>query len=116
MSLYMRRSLLVAALFAIAGCGGGSGQTSLAPTGTSSLPANRLMLPAGVPYFLIVRNGTVRHAIRPTYPTGKSLVFESDFSDHAVNIYQTRALSMQSGTDRDVLRAVRRLSLWHGVG
>jgi hypothetical protein len=91
-----RRALVVAAIFAVSGCSGATSQNSWAPASTNSLGASRVAMPVGVPpgvAFAAARNPAPR-AVRPaTYPTRKSLVFESDFSDDTVNIYQTDALS-----------------------
>jgi hypothetical protein len=57
---------------------------------------SRLAVPAGMPpelAFSVVRHATMQRAVRAEYSTKKSLVFESDFSTHVVNIYQTKALS-----------------------
>jgi DNA-binding beta-propeller fold protein YncE len=91
MNVFMRRALLLGALFAIAGCSS-SGQTSLAPTGASSLSRHSYTTPAGA--LLPVRQQTaVRHMTGSSYPTKKSLLFVSNFGEHTVDIYQTSALS-----------------------
>ena len=95
MNALTRRALIVAAFFVITGCGGGTGQNSLAPTSVSSLSANRLTTPVGVsPDLRISVSPTaIRHALRAAkYPTTKSLVFESNFSTKTVNIYKTAAI------------------------
>jgi streptogramin lyase len=87
----LRRALLAAALVAIAGCSGGTGQSSLAPTGGIN-PQSRgnLMVPAGA---LLPVLRTAARRVGPTaYSTKKSLLFESDFSNDTINIYQTSAL------------------------
>lgn len=95
MNLSTRRAIVIAAFFVITGCGG-TGQNSLAPTSVGSLPANRLTTPAGLPpdIRIPVSPAGLRHAIRAAkYPTKKSLLFESNFTNHAVNIYKTAAIS-----------------------
>jgi hypothetical protein len=92
MNLSMRRIFVYATLFALAGCGGATGQSSLAP-GASSFIANRLTVPAGASFSVVPRAG-VRRAVGPaTYPTKKSLLFESDFTNDIVNIYKTSELA-----------------------
>jgi hypothetical protein len=87
MSLSMHRAFVFATLFALAGCGGTTGQSSLAP-GAGSFRANRLTVPAGASF------SVVPHAVRAaSYPTRKSLLFESDEDDSIVNIYQTSQLA-----------------------
>ncbi len=87
MSLSIRRAFVFATLFALAGCGGTTGQSSLAP-GAGSFMANRLTVPAGASF------SVVPHAVRTAgYPTQKSLLFESDGSNNTVNIYQTSQLA-----------------------
>lgn len=93
MNLFVRRALLVGALFAIAGCSAGGGQSALAPSGASSLSRGSHTIPAGALLPVRQRNTVMRHDISSTYSVKKSLLFESDFSTHTVNIYQTSALS-----------------------
>jgi hypothetical protein len=95
MDALTRRALIVAAFFVVTGCGGGIAQNSTAPTSVSSLPANRLTTPVGLPggIRIAVSPAVIRQAIRAAnYPTKKSLLFESNFSNKAVNIYKTAAI------------------------
>ncbi|MGC2407095.1 MAG: hypothetical protein WA431_11870 [Candidatus Cybelea sp.] len=91
MTLSMRRALVVAALFIIAGCGA-AGQNSLAPSGTTSSAANRLLVPAGA-FFPVTHHAAARRSIYTTYSTRKSLMFASDFTNYTVNIFDTKQLS-----------------------
>jgi streptogramin lyase len=95
MNLLTRRTIVVAAFFAITGCGGGSGQTSLTPTSASSLAASRLTTPAGVPPGMLfsVSPVTAHRAVHAAgYPTKNSLVFVSNFLTDTVGIYQTATI------------------------
>jgi DNA-binding beta-propeller fold protein YncE len=84
----LRRALFVSALVAIAGCSGGlSSQTASLPSQGAVAFVHR-GVPFGLPAF--------HTAVRPEtggYPTKKSLVFEGDQEEEAVNIYQTANLS-----------------------
>ena len=93
MPLLTRRLLVVAAVFTIAGCGGTTGQNSLAPSGTTSSAANRLTVPAGA-FFPVAHHAAVQRSIHATYSTKKSLMFASDFSNDTVNIFLTSQLSV----------------------
>jgi DNA-binding beta-propeller fold protein YncE len=97
MTLTSRRVLLVAALFTMAGCGGTAGQNSLSPSGTGWSPANRLLVPAGMSY-PVAQHAAARRSIHATYSTKKSLMFASDFSNHTVNIFETKQLSQGTPT------------------
>ena len=83
----MRRALVVAALIAIAGCSGGTSSQ------TSSLPSQNAVtfVHRGVPFAMPMP----RRGQTPTggYSTKKSLVFEADQEEAAVNIYQTADLA-----------------------
>lgn len=80
----LRRIMLGAALIAMAGCSGGvSSQMASLPSQGAVTFVHR-----GVPFAL----PAFHTAVRPetgTYPTKKSLVFEGDQEEAAVNIYQT---------------------------
>jgi streptogramin lyase len=91
MDVLLRRALLAAALVAIAGCSGGASQNSLAPTGGIS-PQSRgsLTVPAGA--LLPVYRTAAPRVSSTSYSIKKSLVFESDFSNYTINIYQTSQL------------------------
>jgi DNA-binding beta-propeller fold protein YncE len=92
MTLTTRRALVVAALFTIAGCGGTAGQSSLAPSGTTSSAVTRLTVPAGA-FFPVAHRAAVQRSIHATYTTKKSLLFETDYSDDSVNIFLASQLS-----------------------
>jgi DNA-binding beta-propeller fold protein YncE len=83
--LRTRRALFVAALFAVAGCGGGSSSPSLS-SATGSPFVHR-----GMP-FAPASHHAVMQSVHPTYSTKKSLVFEGDQDLAAVNVYQTKKL------------------------
>ncbi|HEV3091752.1 MAG TPA: hypothetical protein VGX91_09995 [Candidatus Cybelea sp.] len=87
---YARRAVVVTALFAISGCFAGG---SAAPPAGSSLAPN--VVHAGVPFATLLggsARGLVR-SIHPNYATNKSLLFESDQTDVAINVYQTADLA-----------------------
>jgi hypothetical protein len=89
METLLRRALVVAALFGIAGCS--SGLTSQ-PSAVSSQAA-AAFVHSGVPVAPPVALRTFRHESGSgKYPTKKSLLFEGDQDEAAVNIYQTRYL------------------------
>jgi len=92
MALSTRRVLVVAALLTITGCGGTTGQSSLAPSGTISFLANRLFVPAGAS-FSVAHHSAVQRSIHATYSTKKSLLFASDGSNDTVNIFLTSQLA-----------------------
>jgi hypothetical protein len=89
MNVSTRRVLVVAALIAIAGCSGGS-MTSQ----TASLPSQAAagFVHHGVPLIPRFHENVVRHNTGTSYKTAKSLVFEGDQAQAAVNIYQVPAL------------------------
>jgi hypothetical protein len=100
MDISTRRVLIVTAILTITGCSSTTGQTSLAPPGTGLSPLSRLTTLAGMPpgLFPVMRHDASRHAVHAAgYPTNKSLLFESDFSTGAVNVYQVSALSGNPG-------------------
>jgi len=84
--LNTRRALLVAALLAIAGCGGGSSSPSLSPASGSPF------VHRGVP-IAPASHHSVMQSAQPTYSAKKSLVFEGDQDLAAVNVYQTKKLA-----------------------
>jgi hypothetical protein len=84
-----RRALVVATLFLIAGCSGAS--LSQAPSITSQ--AANAVVHSGVPFAAPMLRTLIRLDKSGKYPTKKSLVFEGDQEEAAVNIYQTAALS-----------------------
>jgi DNA-binding beta-propeller fold protein YncE len=90
MYLTARRGLVCAALIAIAGCSGGTaGQApSLVQSNASSSFIHR-----GVPFIPGFVHNVVHRETGSSYPTKKSLVFEGDQAEAAVNIYQTAALA-----------------------
>lgn len=90
MLITSRRALVVATLFLIAGCSGGT--LSQAPSVASQ--AAHGVVHSGVPF----ATPMLRTMIRPDkksggYSTKKSLVFEGDQEEAAVNVYRTAALS-----------------------
>jgi hypothetical protein len=88
MSDYAPRILTVAALVAIAGCGSGSaGQTP------STFQANSAFVHRGVPFVPGFRHTVVSRSAGATYSTRKSLIFEGDQDEAAVNIYKTKSVS-----------------------
>jgi len=86
----LRRPLVVAALFAVAGCSGASSLTSQpsVANGTGSSFVHR-----GMPFAPAVRHHGVLPSIHSTYAAKGSLVFEGDQSQAAVNVYQTKNLA-----------------------
>lgn len=80
----IRRSLVVAASFAIAGCGGAQ---SVGTPAASSAWAR--FVHAGVPVasFGISHPTVVRRSVRSTYSTKGSLIFEGDQSEVQTNVY-----------------------------
>jgi DNA-binding beta-propeller fold protein YncE len=92
-----RRALVVAALFAIAGCGGTTGQGSLAPSAATAYRANPLTVPAGA-LFPVMHRAAARRSTPTTYSTKKSLLFETDYSNDTVNIFETSELSQGNPT------------------
>jgi hypothetical protein len=86
----MRRTLIIAALFGIAGCAGASPQSASIPSGNASAFVHR-----GVPVALAMRLGgaSSHEAISRSYTAKGSLVFEGDQEEAAVNIYQTADLT-----------------------
>lgn len=88
MHVSLRRALVVAALFGVAGCGGAMSQSSSLPSQGASAFVHR-----GVPLLPPMRY----HAARPatgsgTYPLKNSLVFEGDQEEAAINVYITKEL------------------------
>jgi DNA-binding beta-propeller fold protein YncE len=92
MTLSTRRVLVVAALLTITGCGGTTGQSSFAPSGTTSFLTNRLFVPADA-FFPVGHHTAVQRSIHATYSTKKSLLFASDGSNDTVNIFLTNQLA-----------------------
>ncbi|MGC1380419.1 MAG: hypothetical protein WA814_05275 [Candidatus Baltobacteraceae bacterium] len=89
-TLFLRRTLVVAALFAIAGCSGAASTSAISPAaqGLSRYVHH------GVPFAPAAHRAAVARSVRPaTYPTNKSLVFEGDQLQAAVNIYKTASLA-----------------------
>jgi sugar lactone lactonase YvrE len=88
-SVALHRALAASALFAIAGCSAGSGPTS--PNAQSLSPYSQVVH-RGLPFAAAVRHAIVPNSIHPTYSTRKSLVFEGDQDQDAVNVYKTGKL------------------------
>lgn len=81
---YARWALLAGALFFVAGCAG----SNAPPAATQGVAG------AGMPFTVHASSELVRWpAVRPDYPTKKSLVFEANLGDSSVNIYQTADLA-----------------------
>ncbi|HXB82854.1 MAG TPA: hypothetical protein VNU22_05840 [Candidatus Acidoferrum sp.] len=90
MEIFLRRALVLAALFGIAGCS--SGLTSQ-PSSVSSQAATAFVH-SGVPVAPPVQHRAFRHESGSgKYPTKKSLLFEGDQDAVAVNIYKTADLA-----------------------
>lgn len=90
MNILLRRALVVAALFGVVGCSGG---LISQPSSFSSQAASAVLHP-GVPFASQILHSAVRREPGSgKYPTKKSLVFESDQAEVAVNIYQTADLA-----------------------
>jgi hypothetical protein len=90
MEILLRRALVVAALFGVAGCS--SGLTSQ-PSSLSSHAA-AAFVHSGVPVAPAVALGAFHHESGSgKYPTKKSLLFEGDQDEAAVNIYKTADLA-----------------------
>lgn len=82
----LRWTLAASALFAIAGCAAGSGTTSPA---TQSLSPYSQVVHRGMPFAPAVHHFVAPNSIHATYSTLRSLVFEGDQSEAAVNVYRT---------------------------
>lgn len=84
-----RRTALVTALVLIAGCSGNalSQSPTLPSTGANAFVHH------GVPFALPILRTMVRPQTSSKYSTKKSLIFEGDQEEAAVNIYQTKAVS-----------------------
>lgn len=89
MDVLLRRVLVAATLFAIAGCSG----ANMSPQ-SAALPSQgaQAFVHRGVPFAPPMLHTAVR-STGGGYPTKKSLVFEGDQYAAAVNIYQTANLS-----------------------
>ena len=95
--VYVRRFLIVAALFAVAGCNGNT-QSTLAPahslpTGAHQIASSGSFVHAGVP-FMSRLAGSVpsRVSTNLIYPTTLELVFEGDSNNQAVQIYRKKSI------------------------
>lgn len=82
-----RRAALITALFLIAGCSGGASQS--VPLASQAASA---FVHHGMPFALPMLRTMIRPQTSSKYSTKKSLVFEGDQDQAAVNIYQTAAL------------------------
>jgi DNA-binding beta-propeller fold protein YncE len=87
MYVTLRRTLVVAVLFGLAACSGGTAQTPSAPSQNASAFVGR-----GVPFLPPMLRAVRRDAGSGTYPIKNSLVFEGDQLEASVNIYVTKAL------------------------
>jgi DNA-binding beta-propeller fold protein YncE len=95
--LYVRRSLIVAALVAVAGCNGNTSTTVLPAqslqTGARSLAPGASFVHAGVPFMPRVgRRVPGPASIGQTYPTTDLLVFEGDSNNQRVAIYKHKGI------------------------
>jgi len=88
MDVMLRRALVAATLFAIAGC---SGVGTTPQSGSLPSQGAAAFVHHGVPFAPPMLRSAIRHNAGG-YPTKKSLVFEGDQSQAAVNIYQTADL------------------------
>jgi hypothetical protein len=101
-----RRALVVAALFAVGGCGGaapfsappaGPGSTvqSQSVRGTGPIVPSVSFVHAGVPFLGKVpnRNTSRGHRVHPNYPTTAPLIFVADQEEAATNVYVASALA-----------------------
>jgi len=86
----LRRPLVVAALFAVAGCSGASSLTSQPSLANGS--GSSFVRP-GMPFAPAVHRHAVLPSIHSTYAAKGSLVFEGDQLQAAVNVYQTKKLA-----------------------
>lgn len=84
--LLTQRAAFIAALFTVAGCGGGS------PTVLSGAPNLSAYVHRGVPFALPVHHAGISQSVQPAYSTKGSLVFESDQTEAMVNVYKTSKL------------------------
>jgi NHL repeat-containing protein len=96
---YVRRALMVAALFAATGCGGNTVPSSMPANpqslhgGAHAVSLDTSYVHTGVPYAIaktIHRSRPVR--VGETYPTESLLVFEGDSTNQQVAIYKHRGL------------------------
>ncbi|MGC2405322.1 MAG: hypothetical protein WA431_02840 [Candidatus Cybelea sp.] len=82
--------MTVAALIAIAGCSG----AATTPPGSPDTATVTSVVHRGVPFIPFIRRGVVaQRRVQAAYSTKKSLVFESDQDELAVNIYATAKLA-----------------------
>lgn len=84
------RALAASALFAVAGCAAGGG--SMTSPSAQSMSLYSQVVHRGMPFAPAV-NHVFAPSVHPTYSTLRSLVFEGDQKEAAVNIYQTRKLT-----------------------
>lgn len=90
MFVLARRALIVAALIGIAGCSG----AATTPSGSPGASAMTSVVHRGVPFIPTMHQNVVpNHSMHPAYSAKKSLVFEGDQIEAAVNIYQTKKLT-----------------------
>jgi DNA-binding beta-propeller fold protein YncE len=90
MRVHVRHIMTVAALIAIAGCSG----AATPPPGSQGASAVTSVVHRGVPFIPFIHRGTApQRSVQAAYSTKKSLVFESDQDEAAVNIYATAKLS-----------------------
>lgn len=86
----LNRALVASALVAFAGCAAGG--TSTAPA-AQTLSAYSEAVHRGMPFARAVHHAFVPNSVYAAYSHRKSLVFEGDQMEAAVNIYQTKKLT-----------------------
>lgn len=84
-----RRAAMITALFLVAGCSGGTASQ----TPALGSPGANAVVHHGMPFAAPMMHSMIRPEKSGGYSTKKSLVFEGDQEEAAVNIYQTAALS-----------------------
>jgi DNA-binding beta-propeller fold protein YncE len=84
-----RRAAIVTTLFLVAGCSGGT----LSQSPSLGLQTANAVVHRGVPMALPMLHTMIRPQTSGKYSTKKSLVFEGDQAEAAVNVYQTAALA-----------------------
>lgn len=81
-------ALIIATLLVVAGCSGGAPSQTSPPLNGANAFVHR-----GVPFMPPALHSFFSRGVSPTYPTRKSMVFEGDQEEAAVNIYKTHALT-----------------------
>lgn len=81
-------ALIIATLLVVASCSGGASSQASPPLNEANAFVHR-----GVPFMPPALHSFFSRAVSPTYPTRKSMVFEADEDEAAVNIYKTKSLA-----------------------